>query len=164
MVHLRADPLPGQLRAAQTRLQTQRTISPTILHTCNTMMPQSTPEDKTAGKHSWWHCQCHQLWTKWWSTSSTAGDLFLTDTELKFCANNKTFQTVLQNIHRYTHNNTQILRYITTSISVLECPMLQTMQLFFIRSRCSLVTTFLFPVLKHLAHVRTRQHSEALET
>lgn len=35
---------------------------------------------------------------------------------------------------------------LTTSISVLECPMLQTMQLFFIRSRCSLVTTFLLPV------------------
>lgn len=34
---------------------------------------------------------------------------------------------------------------LTTSISVLEWPMLHTMQLFFIRSRCSLVTTFLFP-------------------
>lgn len=34
---------------------------------------------------------------------------------------------------------------LTTSISVLEWPILHTMQLFFIRSRCSLVTTFLFP-------------------
>lgn len=33
----------------------------------------------------------------------------------------------------------------TTSISVLEWPMLQTIQPFFMRSSCSLVTTFLFP-------------------
>lgn len=37
---------------------------------------------------------------------------------------------------------------LTTSISVLEWPMLHTMQLFFIRSKCSLVTTFLFPIEK----------------
>ena len=37
-------------------------------------------------------------------------------------------------------------KHITTSISVLECPILQTMQPFFIRSSCSLVTTFLFPI------------------
>ena len=35
---------------------------------------------------------------------------------------------------------------LTTSISVLECPMLHTIQPFFIRSRCSLRTTCLFPV------------------
>ena len=35
----------------------------------------------------------------------------------------------------------------TTSISVLECPMLQTMEPFFIRSSWSLVTTFLFPAI-----------------
>lgn len=34
---------------------------------------------------------------------------------------------------------------LTTSISVLECPMLQTMQPFFMRSRFSLTTTFLLP-------------------
>lgn len=38
--------------------------------------------------------------------------------------------------------------HITTSISVLECPMLQTMQPFFILSSCSLVTTFLLPIFK----------------
>lgn len=37
---------------------------------------------------------------------------------------------------------------LTTSISVLEWPMLHTMQLFFIRSKCSRVTTFLFPKVK----------------
>lgn len=36
--------------------------------------------------------------------------------------------------------------HITTSISVLECPILQTMQPFFILSSCSLVTTFLLPI------------------
>lgn len=36
-------------------------------------------------------------------------------------------------------------RNLTTSISVLEWPMLQTIQLFFMRSKCSRVTTFLFP-------------------
>ena len=39
-------------------------------------------------------------------------------------------------------------RRLTTSISVLEWPMLHTMQLFFMRSRCSRVTTFLFPERK----------------
>lgn len=34
---------------------------------------------------------------------------------------------------------------LTTSISVLECPILHTIQLFFMRSKCSRVTTFLFP-------------------
>lgn len=34
---------------------------------------------------------------------------------------------------------------LTTSISVLECPILQTMQPFFMRSRFSLTTTFLLP-------------------
>lgn len=35
---------------------------------------------------------------------------------------------------------------LTTSISVLECPMLHTMQPLFILSICSRVTTFLLPV------------------
>lgn len=39
-------------------------------------------------------------------------------------------------------------RSLTTSISVLEWPILQTMQLFFMRSKCSRVTTFLFPESK----------------
>jgi hypothetical protein len=37
---------------------------------------------------------------------------------------------------------------LTTSISVLEWPILHTIQLFFIRSKCSRVTTFLFPKSK----------------
>lgn len=43
---------------------------------------------------------------------------------------------------RNSQNTTKIL---TTSISVLEWPMLHNMQPFFILSMCSLVTTFLFP-------------------
>lgn len=36
-------------------------------------------------------------------------------------------------------------RRLTTSISVFEWPILHTIQLFFMRSKCSRVTTFLFP-------------------
>jgi hypothetical protein len=43
-------------------------------------------------------------------------------------------------------NNKNLDRKRTTSISVFECPMLQTMQPFFILSMCSRVTTFLLPV------------------
>lgn len=42
-----------------------------------------------------------------------------------------------------------LLSVLTTSISVLEWPMLQTMQPFFMRSRFSLTTTFLLPGRKH---------------
>lgn len=38
---------------------------------------------------------------------------------------------------------------LTTSISVLEWPMLQTIEPFFMRSSWSLVTTFLFPAESH---------------
>lgn len=38
---------------------------------------------------------------------------------------------------------------LTTSISVLEWPMLQTIEPFFMRSSWSLVTTFLFPAERH---------------
>lgn len=49
----------------------------------------------------------------------------------------------MEDTHIQVHNQS-----ITTSISVLECPILQTMQPFFIRSSCSLVTTFLLPTFK----------------
>ena len=39
-------------------------------------------------------------------------------------------------------------RNLTTSISVFEWPILHTIQLFFMRSKCSRVTTFLFPKSK----------------
>ena len=39
-------------------------------------------------------------------------------------------------------------RRLTTSISVFEWPILHTIQLFFMRSKCSRVTTFLFPKSK----------------
>lgn len=54
-------------------------------------------------------------------------------------------------LHTHIHMNTQTrTQYVhTNSISVLECPMLQMMQPFFIRSRCSLPTTFLLPADKH---------------
>lgn len=48
---------------------------------------------------------------------------------------------------------------LTTSISVLECPMLQTMQLFFIRSRCSLVTTFLLPVRRECRNISRHKNT-----
>lgn len=51
--------------------------------------------------------------------------------------------------HTSTEQSHNTNAHITTSISVLECPMLQTMQPFFIRSSCSLVTTFLLPILKN---------------
>lgn len=58
--------------------------------------------------------------------------------------NNTPTHTYIQpptNMHTRSHTHT----WLTTSISVFECPMLQTIQPFFIRSKYSLTTTFLFP-------------------
>lgn len=47
----------------------------------------------------------------------------------------------------------KVRHYLTTSISVLEWPMLHTIQPFLMRSSWSLVTTFLFPAgEKHTRH------------
>lgn len=61
--------------------------------------------------------------------------------EIMQLLHNRALQVVLIKITK------MFLDKLTTSISVLEWPMLQTMQPFFNLSRCSLVTTFLFPVI-----------------
>lgn len=52
---------------------------------------------------------------------------------------------VLKVNHKSEHDIRHVLRILTTSISVLEWPMLQMMQPFFNRSRCARFTTFLLP-------------------
>lgn len=60
--------------------------------------------------------------------------------------------------HGTTHQLTCTRACVCTkSISVLECPMLQTMQPFFILSRCSLPTTFLLPADKKWDEITERQ-------